>query len=96
MTWLTNNPAVVIWMITVSAGVIAGWAVNNFRIKSHDERLHDLETRFNEHSSDTRLHIDPARDQAIWRTFQDETSRRFDGIDRKLDKLMLVSPTPPI
>jgi hypothetical protein len=93
MEWVSHN----LPLIMIVAGVIAAWAVNNYRLKNHEIRLHDVEKEVHEHQSNTALHIDPARDHAIWAGFQNEVTRRFDGIDRKIDKLMLVQqPIPPL
>jgi len=90
-------------MLALAAGVIASWAVNSYRIgnledakKEANNRVHELEEKMNNHIANTTLHIDPHRDKAIWEDFQGQVMRRFDGIDRKFDKVMLVLPTPPI
>ncbi len=88
MEWLSHN----LPFVLAVAGIIGTWAVMGWRIK----RLEVIAVQFQLHAANTSLHIDPARDKAIWDDFQDGVRREFDGVNRKLDKLMLVQPTPPI
>jgi len=103
MTWLANNLGVVITLLVLGVGVIGAWALNSYRIKSLEganeglvNEITAVQKELTEHRLNTSLHLDPNRDQAIWREFKEENMRRFDGIERKLDKLMLVAPTPPL
>jgi len=88
MEWLSHN----LTFVLAVAGIIGTWAVMGWRLK----KLEEVNQQILIHMSSTALHIDPARDKAIWDGFQDDVRREFDGVNRKLDKLMLVTPTPPI
>src|SRR5213080_129314 len=59
-----------------------------------DAKLDELETVIQSHISNTQLHIDPNRDKAIWEEFKEGNRREFETVNRKLDKLMLIQPSP--
>jgi len=97
--WLANNIGVLVTLGVIAAGVIAAWAVNNFRInalteqnKLFAERLREAEQELHKHESNTALHLDPNRDKKIWEDFKAENTRRFDRVEEKLDRIMIHTP----
>lgn len=60
-----------------------------------DSKIEELERVVQSHTSDTRLHIDPSRDEKRWDDLKGEIFRRFDKMEGKIEKLMIIYPAAP-
>lgn len=103
MNWLANNLGVVISLAVLLFAGIGAWYSNGARISRLEEKLDsadkahsNLAESVTTHLSNTAIHIDPARDKKIWEDFKGEAMRRFDRLDDKMDKMMLIHPVPPV
>lgn len=104
MTWLANNIGVIITAAVVVLGVVSTWVLYGADIRQlkadkvraekekekQDKVIEELKTALSMHSADTTLHIDPHRDEKRWDDFKNESWRRFDRVEEKIEKLMLV------
>ena len=104
MQWLAQNVVTILALSAFVGGLITTWVLYGAdirQLKKDSERQgseHDeLAREVRKHQSDTSLHLDPNRDKKIWEDFQRENARRFDRLEEKIEKLMLVAhPAPPM
>lgn len=103
MIWAANNIGTLIIIATMIFGGVAAWVLYGADIRQLKKdlaevkgTLHEVEKIMREHMSDTSLHIDPHRDEKRWDDLKSEIFRRFDGMEGKIEKLMLVHSPPPI
>ena len=83
--------------MVVIIGTIATWVLYGARITQLEKdiekvttAIEELEKIVREHQTDTTVHIDPHRDEKKWDDLKSEIFRRFDGVDGKIDKLMII------
>ena len=99
MSWIVNNLGSLITTIAVFLGVVAVWVGYGADIRqlkkdrdAADKRFDDFEKEVRQHIQDATRHIDPYRDEKRWDEFKSDLFRRFDVIERKIERLMLVQP----
>jgi hypothetical protein len=108
MDWLSHNLGVVISLASIFVVLVGAFYANRAKIESQGEKIKaledhikDLETKVDKHQANSLIHIDPDRDKRAWDDFRREIFERFDGVgqrfdttDRKLERLMIVTPPP--
>jgi hypothetical protein len=104
--WLSNNIGTVIAVIVAGCGLITTWVLYGADIRQlkldRDQLKADLHATQEElklHMANITIHLDPYRDERRWTEFRDGIFQRFDGftgrfdgVDRKIERLMLHVP----
>lgn len=103
MEWISNNVGALISAVILVFGLVATWVlygadIKQLKIDKNELKLNlaELEKVVSIHKSDTSLHIDPHRDEKRWDDFKAEIMRRFDGMEGKIEKIMVITPPPPM
>lgn len=101
--WLSHNTGTVVSVMAMLVAMVIAWATNSARIgqqEKESERLNqalkELADDVDAHRGDTALHIDPHRDQRMWDDMKNEMRTGFDRVEKKIEKLMLITPPPPL
>ena len=77
MNWLSKHVPTLILILTLLCGLIVQWT----RMEISVSDLRTLKAEYNSHKNDTRLHVDPERDERRWQELLDRLSRIEDKID---------------
>lgn len=103
MEWIANNLGALIAAVVAGLGLVATWVLYGADIRQLKKdmtrlqaELTQAEALVNKHHSDTTLHIDPHRDEKRWDDLKSEIFRRFDGMESKIEKLMIIHPPGPL
>lgn len=103
MQWLSNNPETIIGLAILIFGLVATWTMFGADIRQLKKDTADIKGELHElvrieqaHRMDTSLHIDPHRDEKRMDDLKHDIFNRFDAVDRKLEKLMIIHPPGPL
>ena len=101
--WISNNAQLLATLIMLGFGLVVTWALLGADIKQLKKdtaeikaEVHELVKVTQAHRLDTTLHIDPHRDDKRWDDLKSEIFRRFDGMEGKIEKLMIIHPPGPL